>query len=281
MRRVAGFTLVELLVVIGIIAVLISILLPTLARARQQANNVLCQARLREIGTAYQAYLASNKGVGIIGFFSETPEPPATSAANWWYGLVTTTAGVQKGDLLKGYLGAYLRNPAMSDCPALDQEANNKAALGLGRVAYAYNGNAFSYPAKPPLKKYSNIKKPMETVALMDSATYGSTGALAANDTSNPFPTPASGFKQPAFHGRHRGMGNVLWYDGHVSSEKPYISKDDVDYSSPSFKHFNIRFNIGYLTPWTVAQTATLAEKAGTTEKEPGWYYYVNKEKKQ
>src|SRR4051794_28515355 len=57
-----GFTLVELLVVIGIIAVLIAVLMPALAKARRAANTIKCSANLRSIIQSMNIYVTQNKG---------------------------------------------------------------------------------------------------------------------------------------------------------------------------------------------------------------------------
>lgn len=76
--RKPAFTLVELLVVIGIITLLIGIMLPVLSRVRQHGNTVRCANSLRQFGTAWQAYAASNSSLSVPGRLPRYAGPAST-----------------------------------------------------------------------------------------------------------------------------------------------------------------------------------------------------------
>lgn len=97
--RGTGFTLVELLIVVSIIALLLAILLPSLKSAREQAKQVVCAARLQQWGLAFNCYTTENNGVlphcdGLDrqDYDPNNPDRHPPSAKPWdvadWHGWV-------------------------------------------------------------------------------------------------------------------------------------------------------------------------------------------------
>jgi prepilin-type processing-associated H-X9-DG protein/prepilin-type N-terminal cleavage/methylation domain-containing protein len=140
-RASGGFTLVELLVVIGIIAVLISVLLPALSRARQSGNQVKCMANMRSLGTALQMYASEQKGFLPYGFIRKgapirpAPPPPAPSTYDGedgdWTTSIVYIIGKKQGI---GYSQDTVtsgdpRTRAVFLCPEVFRESSTKAFL--------------------------------------------------------------------------------------------------------------------------------------------------------
>jgi len=104
-KKKHGFTLVELLVVIGIIALLISVLLPALNGARQSAKNIMCSSNLRELGQIVNIYVANNRGKLPYGGMSLVAQPSYTRWLNSPMAALMASHLIDRGTPITYYRG--------------------------------------------------------------------------------------------------------------------------------------------------------------------------------
>jgi prepilin-type processing-associated H-X9-DG protein/prepilin-type N-terminal cleavage/methylation domain-containing protein len=236
-----AFTLVELLVVIGIIAILIGVLLPALNKARVQAMRTQCMSNLREIGIGWADYAADNQGRCLASATYGAGTKNQVNVA-WAWGDYPNHTG-DPHFLNLGILDPYVRGGKIENCPAsaeLPQGDGDFIPVWYGWSEEVFNSDTPSYTAFGAncnnLLILNKVEKPSETFWFGDAAYYcirtgvGATSGLQGSDNLEGANSPyIGGALGPTFFGIHGGLGNVLWVDGHVSSEQPNYS----DYRTP------------------------------------------------
>ncbi len=243
MRKEKGFTLVELLVVISIIAILLSILIPSLNKARGSAQRIVCMNQLKTIGMANMLYANDFSGIYVPAVDSTVIDPGKRS----WN---VNTAFLKYMGLTNNQGEATVNGYKMTDkylCPT-DMQIRNKywanidtAVTFYNKISYGYNMSDWTYSETKSGYSVSGtigykaglwrglvankIIKPAEKVFFTDSqdiwitenqANYKTLWDVGGSDTKK---YRDKNFWQVVYY-RHSEGANILYCDGRVAKKR-------------------------------------------------------------
>jgi prepilin-type N-terminal cleavage/methylation domain-containing protein/prepilin-type processing-associated H-X9-DG protein len=251
-----AFTLIELLVVISIIAILMTIMLPSLKAAREQSRAAVCLSRLRQNMVAATVYCQDNGGRYPVASAYEMAAAGSSGFSNKCWDISSRTDSQGRQEYSPGILWEGMELSAILQCPSFKGSSNWGNALYTG---YNYNVSFIGrvegdceHGFGCRLKCHQKTTREQQITNPSGCAVFGD-GEFVSG--ANKFMrSPTVGAYDIGFQGRyagtqgfrHRDKTNVAWADGHVSSQaKDYSHESDASKSDKQ----SIAEGTGFLSP--------------------------------
>jgi prepilin-type N-terminal cleavage/methylation domain-containing protein/prepilin-type processing-associated H-X9-DG protein len=216
-----GFTLVELLVVIAVIAILGGILLPVLGRSKDAAHKTTCLNNLKQWTTGFLMYVDDNE--------DQTPRESATpggvSLENWsqvrhtfsqdvWYNSLPGILGQRPASDYFFVREEFYDTKRLMHCPKAHfpefAELQNWVFFSVAMNSKLINGSELTI-------RWTTVREPAKTVVFLDNRLDNEPEVHPAQDD---FDLGQPSAYASRFSTRHRGTGNLAFGDGHVDNKR-------------------------------------------------------------
>ena len=211
--RGGGFTLVEMLVVVAIIAILASIMFPVFSRARAAARKTACASNLRQIGTAFELYVSDNDECFPYVYHRDCP-------------AITSPPNLNAGRLLwPEAIQPYCRNTDLFTCPEVPRMTYGPPP------APNYDGGSYgmnTFGTSLYGKFIGTFQDPAGTVLATDSCSQANNAPQESRE--NGTVSLMAAFWTNNVSKRHQGRTNVLFMDGHTKSMSKEVLTEAEDH---------------------------------------------------
>lgn len=214
--RKKGFTLIELLVVIAVISILMSMLVPALARTKQQSKGLVCLSNLRQMSLAAIVYTQNYEGFYPMAYYyCDTADGQISYC--WDFTTVNDSGSVtiEPGLLWQGDIVEKIQQ-----CPSFNGASNTEFDPYTG---YNYNTSYIGhgqYEYVPAPAKTGQVKKPFDCAIFGDGQWEGGGNKFMRSPLPGPGDLLFSGRYAGTQGYRHNQRTNVAWCDGHTSTIK-------------------------------------------------------------
>ena len=251
-------------------SILMALLLPALSRARGQARSTQCVSNLRQLYLANTMYASEHEGhyvpaaADMHDYLLPGADPEHFGGRLRWHGVRETPNSRSEFDYRKGPLFEYLPDGRVKECPTFFEYRQhhpdeNVFEAGTGGYGYnmAYVGSRLTIIEDPVRACREGmrdiaIEAPNTTIMFADAALpmnghileYGFVEPPKPVSYEHPRGLPGDSYSSPSLHFRHYGRVNVIWCDGHVSSEQWEWAPEENAYGEK-----NSRWSVGWFGP--------------------------------